>query len=56
MNKKLIMFMAVVGSMVGGYLPILWGGSLLGGVSILLGMFGGFAGIWFGVWLSRRFG
>jgi hypothetical protein len=46
--KKLTMFGAFVGSCAGCYIPVLWGGSLLSMSSLLLGAFGGFAGIWIG--------
>lgn len=39
----------VVGSAVGGYLPLLWGSSFLSFSSIILTAVGGIAGIWFGV-------
>ncbi len=35
-----------VGTLIGGYLPVLWGGSAFSFVSILLGALGGIAGIW----------
>ena len=45
-------FCALVGSAVGGYVPVLWGGSLLGVASLGFGVVGGIAGIWLGVRLT----
>lgn len=53
-NKKIVMFGAIIGMTVGGALPMLWGGDgLLDPMSILLGMVGGIAGIWLAVKLSK---
>jgi hypothetical protein len=38
-----------MGTVVGGFLPALWGGSQLGVASLLTGALGGIAGIWAGV-------
>jgi hypothetical protein len=46
--RKLCWIGAFVGSGIGGYVPLLWGGSLLSLSSIVLGMVGGLAGIWVG--------
>ncbi len=43
----------IVGSAVGGFLPVLWGGSELSMASIILTAVGGFAGIWLGLKLSQ---
>jgi len=57
MNKKVILFFATVFSIVGGYLPTLFGDTaLLDGWSILGGLIGGFFGIWLGVVASKRWG
>ena len=37
-----------VGSAVGGYLPVLWGGDLLSFSSLILSGVGGILGIWLG--------
>ena len=37
-----------VGSAIGGYIPMLWGGSLFSFSSIILTAAGGIAGIWLG--------
>ena len=51
-KKTLIWICLTVGSLVGGYLPTLWGGDLLSFSGIILSAVGGFAGIW----LGYRFG
>ena len=40
------------GSTVGGLLPEAWGASAFGGMSLLLGVVGGFAGLWLGARLT----
>lgn len=50
-NRKLYLLAGSLGSLVGGYVPSLWGAGQLSGWSILLGMAGGLAGIW----LAHRF-
>lgn len=45
-----------VGGAVGSYLPMLWGDSgMFSFTSIILGMFGGLAGIWVGFKISRMY-
>jgi hypothetical protein len=57
MNKRLLLLMATIGGIVGGYIPVLFGDNeLLDGWSILGGLIGGLFGIWVGVWLSKRYG
>jgi hypothetical protein len=57
MNKKLLLLLATIGGIVGGYVPVLFGDNeLLDGWSILAGMIGGLFGIWVGVILSKRYG
>jgi hypothetical protein len=51
-RKRLIWIGLTVGSIVGGYLPALWGGDLLSFTSLILSAAGGIAGIW----LGNRFG
>lgn len=41
-----------IGSVVGGYIPNLWGASLFSFSSIILTAIGGF----FGIWLGFKFG
>jgi len=40
------------GSIVGSLVPELWGGSAMGGMSLLFAVFGGVAGIWIGARLT----
>lgn len=55
-NKKLVMFGAVLGMTVGGAVPTLFGANPFGGWSIVGSMIGGFVGIWAAVKLGRQFG
>lgn len=56
MNKKTIVFMMVLCSGIGSYIPVLLGdSSLLDGWSILGGVVGGFIGIWLGASISKRY-
>jgi hypothetical protein len=41
------------GSIVGGYLPTLWGASSLGVESLLFGAVGGIAGVFVGIRISE---
>jgi hypothetical protein len=50
--RSVIGLCALVGSLVGGYVPALWGASSLSLVSLFFGALGGVAGIWLGVRLS----
>jgi hypothetical protein len=52
MNKGLIMTMAGVGGLVGGYIPVLFGANSFGGWSILGAFIGGLIGIYAGVKMS----
>lgn len=57
MNKRVVMLGAIVGMIAGAYLPALWGDTHIFSVaSILLGMLGGFVGIYLAVWLGKRLG
>jgi hypothetical protein len=51
-SKKMIWGGMIVGSAIGGYLPLLWGGSTFSFPSILLGALGGILGIWIGFKIS----
>ncbi len=53
MTKKVIWGGLFLGSTVGGYLPSLWGGSMLSLSGILLSFIGGIFGIWLGYRLGR---
>lgn len=52
-SKRLIMLLMFVGSIVGGYVPLIWGGSTFSFSSVLLAGVGGFTGIYAGYKLSR---
>ena len=54
MSKTFIMTGLVVGSIAGGYVPLLWGGSVFSLSSIFLSALGAFAGIWFGFKVAQR--
>ena len=55
-SKRTVMFGAVGGMTIGSVAPMLWGDyNGFGAASVLLGMVGGFFGIWLVVWLSKRF-
>ncbi|MBI4991673.1 MAG: hypothetical protein HZB99_00445 [Candidatus Harrisonbacteria bacterium] len=47
-RKSLIWISMLLGSTIGGFVPILWGGDALSFSSILLSGIGGILGIWFG--------
>lgn len=48
------MICAGAGMTLGAFAPFLWGDrDMLGGMSILCGMIGGFVGIWVGVKVSK---
>jgi len=51
-KKTLIWIGLTVGSLAGGYLPVLWGGDAISFSSIILSAVGGVLGIW----LGYRFG
>jgi len=42
----------VVGSTIGGFLPAVWGGSVLGPASLGLGCLGALVGLWLAVRLT----
>jgi hypothetical protein len=43
---------ALFGSGIGGYVPVLWGGSSFSLASLLCGALGGIVGVWAGLRLS----
>lgn len=55
-KKTIISIVAGIGMTVGSVIPMLWHGSMLGGMSILLGLIGGIVGIWLGVKLGDSIG
>jgi hypothetical protein len=52
-SKKMIWAGMMVGSAIGSFLPVIWGGDELSFSSLFLGAIGGFVGIWFGYKISR---
>ncbi|HLM83620.1 MAG TPA: hypothetical protein VK254_00190 [Candidatus Bathyarchaeia archaeon] len=54
MAKTFIMTGLFVGSIIGGYVPALWGGSVFSFSSIFTSALGAFAGIWLGFKVARR--
>ena len=53
MERKLIWLGLTVGSVAGGYLPILWGSPGFSMSSVLLSAVGGIIGIWLGYRFGR---
>ena len=47
---------ATIGGLIGGYLPVFWGGNLLDITSVVLGTLGTIVGIWAGYKLGKYFG
>ncbi|HEY8073817.1 MAG TPA: hypothetical protein VIF62_06905 [Labilithrix sp.] len=56
MTKTFIWLGLLVGSTVGGFVPMLWGGDLLSAAGILLSAVGGIAGIFAGYKLAQSVG
>ncbi|MBD2439095.1 hypothetical protein [Nostoc sp. FACHB-110] len=56
MNKFIIGIGMFLGSTIGSYIPVLWGGNLLSLTSIFLSVIGGILGIWLGYRLSKYLG
>ena len=52
MDKRVIWMCVGAGTILGGLVPEAWGGSALGGMSLLLSVLGGVAGLWVGVRLA----
>jgi hypothetical protein len=50
--RSVIGLSILVGSTLGGYLPVLWGSSSFSVMSLFFGALGGIAGVWVGVRLS----
>lgn len=55
MNKLMIGLGTFLGSTLGSYIPVLWGGSVFSFTSILFGVIGGLVGIWLGYKISKYF-
>ncbi len=52
MGKSVIGLCAGFGTVVGGYVPVLWGASSFSLMSLVFGFAGGIAGVWLGVRVS----
>ena len=50
--RSVIGLCILVGSTVGGYVPVLWGSSSFSVTSLLFGAVGGVVGVWVGIRLS----
>ena len=52
MERRVIWLFVGFGTIVGGFLPEVWGGSALGLASLVFGTLGGVAGLWLGLKLT----
>jgi uncharacterized membrane protein YeaQ/YmgE (transglycosylase-associated protein family) len=50
--QKRIWLGVLIGSVIGGFIPDLWGADLFSYSSVLLSTIGGFAGLWLGYKMS----
>lgn len=46
MDGRIVWLFVGFGMVVGGFVPMLWGGNLLGFASLVFGTLGGVAGLW----------
>jgi hypothetical protein len=46
MDRRVVWLFVGVGMVVGGLVPVVWGGSALGLASLVFGSLGGVAGLW----------
>jgi hypothetical protein len=46
MDRRVVWLFVGVGMVVGGFVPVVWGGSALGLASLMFGSLGGVAGLW----------
>lgn len=53
MEKRMIWIMAALGGWLGGYIPLLWGGSSFSMAGILFSGLGAIGGIWIGFMMTR---
>jgi len=49
MDRRIVWIFVGVGTIVGGVVPVIWGGSMLGFASLVFGTLGGAAGLWLAV-------
>jgi hypothetical protein len=52
-SKKIIYILMIIGSFIGGYLPVLWGGSGFSVASLFLSAIGGVIGVAVGYKLTN---
>ncbi len=55
-SKSLIWIFLTIGSIIGAYVPMLWGDSALSMSSIVFSSIGGIVGIWVGYKLGKSYG
>ena len=46
MDRRIVWLFVGAGAVVGGFVPVVWGGSALGVASLVFGTLGGVAGLW----------
>ena len=52
MERRVVWLFVGFGMTVGGFVPLMWGGSALGLASLVFGTLGGVAGLWAGLKLT----
>jgi hypothetical protein len=52
MDHRIVWLFVGVGMTVGGFIPLVWGGSALGFASLVFGTLGGVMGLWGGLKLT----
>ena len=52
MDRRIVWLFVGAGMIVGGFVPVLWGGSSLGFASLVFGTLGGVGGLWVGLKLT----
>ena len=51
-DRRVVWLFVAAGSTLGGFAPVLWGGSAFGVAALALACLGGFSGIWLAVKLT----
>jgi hypothetical protein len=51
-DRRIVWIFVGVGMTVGGFVPVVWGGSALGFASLVFGTLGGAAGLWLALKLA----
>lgn len=52
MDRRVVWLFVGAGTIAGGFVPVVWGGSALGFASLVCGALGGVAGLWVGLKLT----